>query len=200
MILHYDLETTGFISRKIALSDPRQPRIVQLAAILDYPDGREAMRLDVIVACENVPDEAAKVHGITTDIAKKLGVNESTAIELFLDMVEVAETVVGQNIKGFDNDLMTGAARRVVSNEAFSPFVGKNIFDTMLAGQAICRIPWRGGGYKKPNLGELHRHLFDGQDFAGAHTAISDVLAARRCFYKMQEIVASRTSHETPPA
>lgn len=197
MILTYDLETTGFIERKFPLNDPRQPRIVQLGAILDYPDGREAMRLDVIIAVANVPEGAAKVHGITTETSQKIGLNEDRAIELFLDMLDVAEIVVGQNIKGYDNDLIIGASRRVVQNEAFDPFAGKHIFDTMLAGQALCRIPWRGGGYKKPNLGELHRHLFNGQDFEGAHAAINDVLAARRCFYEMQRLVAARQSHES---
>lgn len=196
MILHYDLETTGFINRKIALSDPSQARIVQLAAVLDDLEGNEVMRLDVIIAVPNVPSAAANIHGITTEISQKIGLSESTAIELFLEMLEDAEIVVGQNIKGFDNDLLTGAARRVISNEAYDPFAGKHIFDTMLAGQVLCRLPWRGGGFKKPNLGELHRYLFNGEGFPDAHKAISDVLAARRCFYAMQKIVQT-ASHES---
>jgi len=197
MILHYDLETTGFINRQVALSDPTQARIVQLAAILDDLDGNEIMRLDVIIAvARGVPPKAAAIHGITTEVSQRVGLNESRAIELFLDMLEVADVVVGQNIVLFDNDLIIGAARRVTADETLNPFEGKNIFDTMVAGAPICRLPWKGSGFKKPNLMELHRHFFH-EDFAKAHSAISDVLAVRRVFYAMQDRVkAPRESHE----
>jgi DNA polymerase III epsilon subunit-like protein len=205
MILTYDTETTGFMTKSIPLSDPRQPRIVQLGAILDKEDGTEAMRLDVVIAHDHTKldpkivkswrENAQPIHGISPEDSMKYGVNESTAIEMFLDFIEAASVIVGQNIKGFDNDLMKGTVRRVIQNEAFDPFAGKNIFDTMLAGQAMCRLPFRGpgGGYKKPNLTELHTHLF-GEAFKGAHQAISDVIAARRCFYEMQRLIAAKAT------
>lgn len=197
MILFYDTETSGFLNKSWPLHDPRQNRIVQLGAILDYPDGREAMRLDVIVAHKDIPQHVAdswpgaeKFHLISRETSEKIGINETTVMEMFLDMIEVADTIVGQNIKGFDNDMVTAVARRVIANEAFTPFAGKNIFDTMFAGQPLCRIPNpRGGGLKKPNLTELHKHLFNGEGFDKAHSAINDVLATRRCFYKMQELL-----------
>ena len=88
----------------------------------------------------------------------------------------------------------------MISNPAFDPFAGKNLFDTMFVGQAICRIPFRGGGYKKPNLTELHKHLFDGEGFDNAHSAISDVLACRRSFYAMQKLLNPQAPAPAPEA
>lgn len=197
MILHYDTETTGFLNKKLPLHDPSQPRIVQLGAILDSDDGREIMRFDVIIAHADLPQsvsdswlKAQEIHGVSEEFARQVGVNEQTAIHLFLDMLEVSDVVVGQNIKGFDNELVTAVVRRVTGDFTANPFANKQIFDTMLAGQPLCRLPWRGGGFKKPNLTELHKHLF-GEGFEGAHTAISDVLAARRCFYELQRIASA---------
>lgn len=61
MFLFFDTETTGL----------KSPHIVQLAALLTEEDGRECARLNVIIQPEGwtIPDEAAAVHGITTDIA-----------------------------------------------------------------------------------------------------------------------------------
>lgn len=200
MILTYDTETTGFLTRSIPLHHPEQPRIVQIGAILDYDDGREAMRLDVVIGHSNLPEpvlkswtKAQEIHGLSPELTLQIGVNERTAIELFLDMVEVSDVVVGHNIKGFDNDVIAATTRRVFDDPSFDPFAGKTIFDTMVVGQAICKIPFRGGGYKKPNLTELHKHFFN-VGFDGAHAAINDVIAARKSFYEMQKLIKSKAA------
>lgn len=202
MILTYDTETTGLPARSRAPELDEQPRIVQLGAVLDDASGKEIMRLDVILALdfENLPEKvqkgwvgedgkggAAGVHGISPEVSKAYGVNERTAIDLFLDMIEVAELIVGQNIEGFDNFIVTGAARRALGDNTLDPFRGKRIFDTMKAGTPLCKLPKKGGGLRSPSLTALHEHLF-GEGFDGAHAAINDVLAARRCFYRMQDI------------
>lgn len=191
MILFYDTETTG-LPKKLPLEHIEQPRIVQLGAILDFEDGREAMRLDFTLRHENLPasvieswDEAAKIHGVTREIADKIGVTADIAIELFLDLVAVADTVVGQNHVRFDNPIVTGSVRRQFGDASLDPFAGKAQFDTMKAGAAIMNHRGQFG----PNLTKLHTHLF-GEGFEGAHTAISDVLATRRCFYEMQRRAA----------
>lgn len=206
MNLFYDTETTGFVNKKMALDAVEQPRVVQLGAILDFEDGREAMRLDVIInhpfdalpanvragwVGEDGISGAAKIHGISPAISEQIGVTESIAIELFCDMLAVAKTVVGHNITGFDNTLMTGVIRRVLRRPDADPFAGKRILDTMVAGKPLAAMPSRQGGYKNPKLTELHQKLF-GEGFEDAHQAISDVLACRRCFYEMMRIVEAR--------
>lgn len=195
MILFYDTETTGLpMKGKQPLDHPLQPRIVQLGALMDFDDGREAQRLDVVIRLPDLPpevdagwDKAATFHGITKEMSDQFGVNEHTALNMFLDMVEAADLVVGQNIKRFDNNIVTGCVRRAFNDPSMDPFKDKPQFDTMLAGLPLCRLPSRQGGFKNPTLTELHKHLF-GEGFEGAHTAITDVLATRRCFYRLQEI------------
>lgn len=188
MILFYDTETTGLPNRGLPLTDPSQPKIVQLCAILDFGEDEEAMRLDVILRQDHVPEESTKTHGITTEISHRIGVTEVLAVELFLDMIAVADMVVGHNIKNFDNGIMTGTVRRVLKDPTIDPFHNKSLFDTMLAGKSVCKLPSRQGGFKNPKLTELHKILF-GEEFGGAHQAVNDVLATRRCFYKLQEMV-----------
>jgi DNA polymerase III epsilon subunit-like protein len=193
--LFYDLETSGFGDKRTPLSHPNQPRIVQLGVVLDDDNQKELMRLDVIIRHPEAPQcvidswrGAEKVHGISPEKAMLVGVDETTAIDLFLDLIDAADTIVGQNIKGFDNDIVTGTVRRLHQAENIDPFVDKQIFDTMLAAQPVCKIPGSRGGYKKPNLTEIHKFFFNGQAFDGAHQAISDVLAARRCYYELQKL------------
>lgn len=188
-VLFYDLETTGFIDGRYPLHDPHQPRIVQLGAVLDDDERNEIMRLDVIIALKDeIPAKAAEIHGITTQISQALGVNEINAIDMFLDMLDVSDLIVGQNIIDYDNKVMTANVRRLHEDESADPFENKQFFDTMVAAKPICKIPGKQGGFKKPNLTEIHKHFF-GEGFAKAHSAISDVMACRRCFYALQDLV-----------
>jgi DNA polymerase III subunit epsilon len=192
MILFFDTETTGIPDPKLPAEDPSQPRVVQIAAIMDYPDGTEAQRLDVILYCDDVPEEASNVHGITTEISRKIGLNEGTGIDLFIDMLEVSELVVAHNAP-FDIGILTGSARRITCNPTFDPFAGKPVFDTMRAGKIILKLPDRQGGLRNPSLTVLHKGLF-GCDFEGAHRAITDVLATRKCFYELRPRIEALTT------
>lgn len=198
VICTFDTETTGFIDKKLPLEHPDQPRIVQLGAILDDLDGKERMRLDVIIRhpLDKLPPlvlknwlKAAEIHGISPEYADEVGVTEDIAIELFLDILAVAKTVVGHNIKNYDNDIIRCTVRRLLGADAPDPFArASNIFDTMAAGTPLCQIRMpRQAGYKSPKLIELHQHLFK-EGFDGAHAAINDVLASRRCYYALQAL------------
>lgn len=188
-ILHYDTETTGLPQRGVSIDHPSNPDVVQLGAVLDNADGKEIMRLDLILYCDrDIPEAAAKVHGITTEVSQAIGVNPAAALDCFFDMVEVANVVVGFNHVGFDNRIITGFARRVYEDPDFDPFVGKQMFDCMTLGKPLVRKKARNGGFANPKLIELHQHLFN-EDFQDAHVAIADVLATRRCFWRMQEMV-----------
>lgn len=188
-ILHFDTETSGFLNPSLSLHHPDQARVVQIGAILDEvnDDGviRELMRLDIIINVPNIPDKVAAIHGITTEMSQRLGVNEGTAMDLFCDMVDVADLIVGQNVEKFDCNMIRSVVRRLNNSEDLDPFAGKELFDTMLVGKPICAIRGKAGGYKNPTLTELHTFLF-GEGFDKAHSAINDVLATRRCFYELR--------------
>jgi hypothetical protein len=57
---------------------------------------------------------------------------------------------------------------------------------TMLESTTMCNLPGRYGKPKWPKLQELHKFLF-GEEFTGAHSALDDVKATRRCYYAMKE-------------
>ncbi|AXQ68316.1 putative PolIII-like exoribonuclease [Caulobacter phage CcrBL10] len=208
MILFYDTETTGFPDGKKPLDE--QPRIVQLGAILAYPDRREAARLDTILSLGTVPTSvlsdwtigrdgkggAAAIHGVSPEISEKIGMTEAIAIEAFMDLVAVADVIVGHNHISFDNKIVTNVVRRVMGRPDADPFEGKSMFDTIVAGTPLMKLPSRQGGYRKPKLIDLHKHL-TGEGFEDAHTAIADVQATRRCYYAMQDMVAAKLQEKT---
>src|SRR3954470_7847408 len=84
MRLFFDVETTDMIDWKAPMLSPRQPRVVQLAAILDDADGRMVSTIDAIVDpmtsnwSEPVLDalihsDVSRIHGISYDIARTQG-------------------------------------------------------------------------------------------------------------------------------
>ena len=52
----------------------------------------------------------------------------------------------------------------------------------------FCAIPSNSpyGGYKWPKLEELYRKLF-GYTFDGAHDALADVEATRKCYFELKK-------------
>jgi hypothetical protein len=112
-------------------------------------------------------------------------------------MLEVAHIVVGHNLSKYDNNVMTGTMQRIYNMPHYDPFEGKAVFDTMIVGTNICKLPFqgRGTGYKPPKLIELHQHLC-GEGFEKAHSAINDVLAGRRCFYILQQMAKNAEEEE----
>jgi DNA polymerase-3 subunit epsilon len=189
VILIYDTETTGLPS-KAPLGDPSQPRLVQLGALFMEPDGTERMRLDLVIYRDEIPEAAQRAHGITEGFAKTYGVNEGAALDIFLDLVEVSDTIVAHNLR-YD-ELVIKNALAVQGEQNPDPFRNKNKFDTMLVSTNICKLPKRNGGYKYPTLMEAHKHFF-GVGFEGAHQAISDVLACKRIFFHLQSLAAGNT-------
>jgi hypothetical protein len=84
MHLFFDVETTGMIDWKAPMLSPRQPRVVQLAAILDDADGKMVRTIDAIVDpmtsnwSEPVLDalinsDVSRIHGISYDRARSEG-------------------------------------------------------------------------------------------------------------------------------
>src|SRR5437762_4076837 len=98
-VLLFDCETTGKADMKASVTPSHQPRIVQLAALL--MDGeRELACLNVVIEPENflIPQEAAKIHGITDEIAGQVGVSIKPILETFLALINHADRIVGHNI------------------------------------------------------------------------------------------------------
>ncbi|ADR23331.1 DNA-directed DNA polymerase [Marivirga tractuosa] len=199
MYLIYDTETTGLPKNYNApLSDADNwPRCVQIAWQLHGANGELLDAQNHIIKPEgfDIPYNAEKVHGISTERAQKEGKPLIEVLEAFKTILEKTDVVVGHNIS-FDISIMGAEMLRKELSETV--LTEKPIIDTKEAGTDFCKIPGgRGGKYKWPTLTELHKKLF-GQDFADAHDAAYDVDATAKCFFGLITEKAVKPLGETP--
>ncbi|ATA76279.1 DNA polymerase III subunit alpha [Capnocytophaga canimorsus] len=189
MYLIFDTETTGLPKRwdaPITDSD-NWPRAVQIAWQLHDRHGKLIEHKDFLITPDdfNIPYDAEKVHGISTELAQQQGVSIQKVFEEFNEALKKSTYVVGQNI-GFDINIMGAEFHRYGVD---SPLVNMPVLDTCTEITAeLCKIPGgRGGRYKLPTLTELHEFLFN-VPFAEAHNATADVEATTRCFFELIRI------------
>lgn len=186
MYLIFDTETTGLPKRYDApISDTSNwPRCVQIAWQIHDDMGRLIEHQDYLVKPEgfNIPYDAERVHGISTELAETEGTPLSEILEKFNLALSKANYVVGQNV-GFDINIMGSEYYRL---NLESPFTSKRVLDTCTECTAsILQLPGgRGGKFKLPTLTELHQYLFN-IPFSEAHNATADVEATTRCFLEL---------------
>lgn len=184
MKLFFDTETTGKADFKASHEAKHQPHIVQLGAVLTEDDGTERASIDLIIKPDGwtIPEEAAAIHGITTEIAERCGVPLLHAASVFSRLLAQADTLVAHNIE-FDVKMMRASFFRL--GKPFSDD-GKTFYCTMKAATDICRLPGL-YGYKWPTLQEAHVHFLK-EEFKGAHSAIVDVLACKRIYFALNPL------------
>ncbi|WP_053992785.1 DNA polymerase III subunit alpha [Mangrovimonas sp. TPBH4] len=186
MYLIFDTETTGLPKRWDApISDTDNwPRAIQIAWQLHDELGRCVEHQDFLIQPEgfNIPYDAEKVHGISTELAQEQGVTLSEVLEKFNAALSKTKFVVGQNV-GFDVNIMGAEFFREGVDNVLQEL---HVLDTCTEHTAqLCQIPGgRGGKFKLPTLTELHQYLFN-QPFAEAHNATADVEATTRCFFEL---------------
>lgn len=186
MYLIFDTETTGLPKNfRAPVSDTDNwPRCIQIAWQLHDEDGKLIEHQDYIIKPEgfNIPFDAEKIHGISTELAQKEGLPLAEVVERFIAALGKAKFVVGQNIE-FDLNVMGSEFYRMGIED---PFQRLSVLDTCTEVTAqLCQIPGgRGGRFKLPTLTELHEFLFD-EAFAEAHNATADVEATTRCFLEL---------------
>ena len=91
MFLVFDTETTGLPKKwKAPLSDSDNwPRCVQLAWQLHDSKGDLISNHSYLVRPVNfnIPFEAEKIHGISTDLANKTGIEIDVVLKLFIKII-----------------------------------------------------------------------------------------------------------------
>lgn len=202
-VLFYDAETTGFPLFKERSIHPDQPHIVQLAAALVDPDARKTLAsMDVIVRPESwtIPDDATAIHGITTEMACDLGVSESLAVEMLIQMWRRSGLRVGHN-EAFDARIVRIAMMR------FGPLWGYSSAEaeadewkqapaecTARLATPICNLPPSDKQVartnfkrKTPDLSEAYRH-FMGSELRNAHSAMDDVMACQYVYFSIKDM------------
>lgn len=186
MYLIFDTETTGLPKRYNApVSDSDNwPRCIQIAWQLHDAMGNLIEHQDYLVKPDgfNIPFDAEKIHGISTELATAEGISLEEVAEKFQDALSKTKFIVGQNVD-FDVNIMGAEFFRLgIEN----PLPKLPVLDTCTETTAqLCQIPGgRGGKFKLPTLTELHEFLFN-EPFAEAHNATADVEATTRCFLEL---------------
>jgi DNA polymerase III subunit alpha len=186
MYLIFDTETTGLPKRwNSPISDTDNwPRCIQIAWQLHDAMGNCIEHEDYLVQPEgfNIPYDAEKIHGISTELAQEQGIPLREVLEKFNDALRKAKFVVGQNVK-FDLNIMGCEFFRLdIANQLQE----LPVLDTCTEHTAsLCKLPGgRYGKFKLPTLTELHQYLFNAP-FNEAHNATADVEATTRCFLEL---------------
>jgi DNA polymerase-3 subunit epsilon len=179
MYLFFDTETTGVPAGADNI------HMVQLAWILADDNQEIRAQGDFIIRPEGftIPDEVAKIHGISQARAN----TEGRALDMVLCMFTAAcylpIRIVGHNVD-FDLKVVRKEYQRLGWED---PTFGHETLCTMRAGTDLCMIEKKGGGFKFPKLNELYRKLFN-EDFEDAHNAKADIAATARCFWELRRM------------
>ncbi|MCF8321738.1 MAG: DNA polymerase III subunit alpha, partial [Flavobacterium sp.] len=186
MYLIFDTETTGLPKRWGApISDTDNwPRCIQIAWQLHDEMGKIIEHKDYLIKPDgfNIPFDAEKVHGISTELAQEQGLPLAEVLLEFNNALSKTKFIVGQNL-GFDVNIMGCEFYRMGIQ---SPMSSMPVLDTCTEVTAsLLKLPGgRGGKFKLPTLTELHQYLFN-SPFAEAHNATADVEATARCFFEL---------------
>jgi len=187
-IIFFDTETTGLPDKRADIGAKHQPHVVQLAALLTDDDGTERASLSLIVnPGVPIPEGAARVHGITDDVATRFGIHPKLAAVAFRGLAAKANLLVAHNIE-FDLFLMATLFER----QELEAALPEERFCTMEASAPIMNLPptdrMIAAGFNKPKaprLEEAYRHFF-GLDLVGAHDALVDVRACAEVFFELR--------------
>jgi DNA polymerase-3 subunit epsilon len=195
----FDTETTGLPLFKQPSKHPDQPHIVQLGACLVDVDTRKVIStIDVICKPDGwlIHDEVAAIHGITTEMAADVGVPESLAVEMLLEMV-------GDRLRIAHNEPFDARIVRIACLRHFEPGQAEGWANgpaecTAQMATPILRLPptdrMRAAGFNKfktANLGEAVLH-FTGKPLENAHSALADVHGCMDVWFAIKALQAQQ--------
>lgn len=199
-ILVIDVETTGLPKRRNApvTEVDNWPHPVQIAWIYykcahaGHP-GRILQKVSHIIypASWTIPEDSARIHGITCEYALRHGVSLEYVITDLQRMALKSDAICCHNVM-FDVPVLVSSGIRCgipVSEQVISK---KPTICTMEVGKSVCNIvrEYKGkhGTFRKlkpPKLCELYRHLFH-REFEGKfHDALEDC----RCTVEIVDIL-----------
>ncbi|MFH2039986.1 MAG: 3'-5' exonuclease [Chloroflexota bacterium] len=186
MYLFFDTETTGIPAnyRAPASDSKNWPRLVQVGWLLTDETAKQIESTEYIIKPDGytIPQDAAKIHGITTEIALKNGSKLRNILRILKEKIEFADVLVAHNMQ-FDEKILGAEFLRCGFPNIIET---KPRICTMLASTDFCQIsgPY---GYKWPSLQTLYRKLFK-RPIPGAHTALVDTQACAAFLFYLKRL------------
>lgn len=186
MILVLDSETSGLLRDDLPSSDPSQPHIVQLGAILFDARWTPAGKLVCLIkpAGWTIEPEAEAVHGISEQRCHRYGIDVCAALSAFADMVQRAETVVAHNMQ-FDRRVIEAALAKIGAEGGWWRRAVPKLFCTMESNVDVLRIDGQ-FGWRFPSLEETYRYYYPDREYQPTHSAEADVLACAEIYRAMK--------------
>ena len=191
IITAIDFETTGKIPKGLRdLGHANFPRAVSVGAIQLTHRWQIITEFSAIILPEgfDIPEDATKVHGISTEMALSEGITFDRAFGVLDGLFETSDAVLSHNWE-FDGQIYSSECWK---RKRQMKLPGKQIC-TMKGGAQMMKIPGRYGDYKWPSLHDLYVFLFGKEnDFykrifgeRAIHLAKDDAWAAGVCGVKM---------------
>lgn len=180
-LLFFDVATTGLPQWGQPSGGEAQPHLVQLAGLVVDADTRKVLNMmDVIVKPDGweIPRETVEIHGITTDHADEVGVPESEALGVFLELWGGLKRI-SYGVT-FDNRIIRIATKRY-RQDAVSPWhAGKSECASKLAKEAMGISGRRG-----PKLVEVYAHFF-GKEPEISYAALADAKSCMEIYFAIK--------------
>lgn len=199
LICVFDTETTGLPAFKLPSTDPSQPHIVDICALLFTPDGELVDSFEALVKPDGweIPDDVAAIHGITTEMALAEGIPEVEAWLGFLGIWQQAGLRVAHNV-AFDDRITRIGLLRYFDEETADTFKAGPNYCTCLNSKNLVQCPPTakmvaagfGNQFKNPTVAEALRH-FTGEELIGGHRARPDTEACARIYFALQQLKAA---------
>jgi DNA polymerase-3 subunit epsilon len=199
-VLVFDTETSGLpvcprFGEYYPFSDIgkyESSRLVQIAwQVIDLQsDGEVVREYQAIISPQGgfiLSTASTRIHGITQEHAESQGIPvKDMLVVLYADLKHV-DMLVAHN---FEFDVHIVASEVARAGDAGPPgllrrFLALPSCCTMRATTRICSLTTAWGTPKWPRLEELHRFLFDGDSFEGAHDALGDARATGKCLVRL---------------
>ena len=161
-VLIFDTETTGLPKTRAKAIQQKDnwPHVVSISWLVMESNTNEILTKKSYIVKPNgwtIPDESAKIHGISTEFADKNGLPLSVVMQEFIN--EPRDMIVAHNLD-FDENVVVNAIAWDLGLQGFYGFDSPK-YCTMTLSTDMCRLPSHfGRGYKSPKLSELYEHVF----------------------------------------
>jgi len=183
-----DTEGSGLFDYKRPADAEGQPRLAELVLIFVDEDMNIEREYQAYIKPDGwiMPDDTAKIHGLTQDILMEKGIPVVEAIAVYNEAVAEGRVMVAHNSQ-HDAKQIRAELRRAGMPDQFES--APNIC-TMRALTDVCKIPPNGGrgGYKWPKLSEAA--VFFHFDEFGDHSAMNDARVCLKLLRKLKELDA----------
>ena len=189
--LIYDTETTSLPQDRLPLNHPEQPHLVELGMKMTDDDGNLIQCASFIVKPEGwvIPPSATAIHGISHELAARVGLPLKVVMAVFCEWYNLADEVIAHN-EAFDDKIVRIAIHRLGRNPSEKLLNVKRTCTVVLASPIVglpptAKMVAKGFTKNKPaNLTECVKYFF-GEDFAGAHRALNDVEQCARVYFEI---------------